>query len=195
LASLGVDGAYQSGQGAYVRAAELNPTSPAVPLLSARLEVTQNNVAATEMHLEQALTLKSNYTDAMLFSVQLSVAQNDRAGAIRSADAAARSAPGVASVWFQLGLLQYAAGNMEGAIPALERAVILVPDYANAKYFLGIAYYTQNRQNEGRALFEDLARTNPDSPEVKAILANMQAGKDALDGLPTTQPTEAPVAE
>lgn len=195
LASLRVEDAYENALKAYEKAAELNPTNPAIPLLMARLEVTQGNAERTKAYLERSLTLKPNYTDAMLFGVQLAVSQNDLVSAIRAAESAAQSAPGVASIWFQLGLLHYASGNMTAAIPPLERAITLVPDYANAKYFLGVAYYSQGKKTEAITFFEDLLRTNPGAQEVAQILANMQAGRSALDGLSPAQPTEAPVAE
>lgn len=196
LATLKVTDAYQSAQASYAAAAERNPTSPAIPLIQARLEASQNKIDETQKHLERALTLKPNYTDAILFVVQLAVAQNDLATAVRAAEAATQTAPGVASIWFQLGLLYYAANDTARAIVPLERAIVLVPDYANAKYFLGASYYAQNRTAEAIALFEDLQRTNPDATEVGVILSNMRAGKPAFDGLTTTTPpATAPVAE
>ena len=195
LATLRVEGAYQSARATYDAAAERNPTSPVIPLLTARLEATQGKLAETQKSVERALTLKPNYTDAMLFVVQLAVAQNDLPTAIRAAEAAAQTAPGVASIWFQLGLLYYAGNDMGRAIPALERALVLVPDYANAKYFLGAAYYAQGRKQEGIALFEDLQRTNPDAAEVVAILENMRAGRGAFSGVQNNPPQQAPVAE
>ncbi len=195
LASLRVEGAYASAKTAYAKAAELNPTSPAIPLLFARLEAEQGNSAAVRTHLQKALVLKPNYTDAMLFSVQLAVVEDDLPQALRSAEAAAASAPGVAPIWFQLGLLHYAGGNLDRAIAPLERAVLLAPQYANAKYFLGISYYAEDRTQEAIRLFEELEQTNPSSQEVRTILENMRAGKPALETLPPEEPTEAPLSE
>ncbi len=195
LASLRVEGAYESARTSYEKAIELNPTNPALPLLAARLETIENNTQRAKELLEQSLTLKPNYTAAMLFGVQLAVSQNDLQSALRAAQSAAESAPGVASIWFQLGLLHYANGSMSEAITPLERALILVPDYANAKYFLGIAYYDQGKKNEAIALFEDLQRTNPSEQEVALILANMRADRPALEGITPTESSEAPVAE
>lgn len=196
LAALKVEGAYQSARSAYQLAAERNPTSPAIPLIVARLEAGQGNTQQTEEQITKALTLKPNYTDAILFVVQLAVANNDILTATRAAEAATQTAPGVAPIWFQLGLLYYAGGDTEKAIPPLEQAIVLVPDYANAKYFLGVSYYAQNKTAEAIALFEELQRTNPDAVEVGLILANMRAGKDAFDGIPTQQPPQTtPITE
>lgn len=199
LASLKVDGAYQSAQTAYTAAAQRNPTSPTIPLAAARLEAAQGNAQGTQDNLTKALTLKPDYTDAILFVVQINVANNDLKSAIQNTQIAVQTAPGVASIWFQLGLLYYAGNAAKEAIPPLEQAIVLVPNYANAKYFLGLAYYADGRQNDSLRVFQELAGTNADNAEVKAIVANLQAGKAPLAGLqPQTPPqnrTTAPVAQ
>lgn len=181
LAALNVEGAYDSAKQAYEAAAVQNPTSPAIPLALARLEASKNNKDTTQTYLAQALTLKPNYTDAILMVVQLNIANNDIPSAIQAAQAAAQTAPGIAPIWFELGLLHYANNDMANAIPALEAAVSLVPDYANAKYFLGLAYYAQNRPQEAIQQFQDLSVSNPESTEVVLILNNMRTGKPPFD--------------
>lgn len=201
LASLKIQGAYENARASYESAATKNPSNPAISLALARLEASQGHQQLTSDSLTKALTLKPNYTDAILLVVQLDVANNDIPNAIRAATAAAQTAPGVASIWFQLGLLYYAAGDTKDAIAPLEQAVKLVQDYANAKYFLGLSYYAQNRASDAVKQFQDLTKSNPDSAEVKLILSNMVNGKkpfeDATppaDQPPQTRPT-APVGE
>ena len=183
LAGLKVEGAYDQASTTYQAAMVRNPNNPAITLALARLAAREGNGPATEAYLRASLTQKPNYTDAILFLVQLNVANNDLPSAIQAAQAAVQSAPGVAPIWFQLGLLYYSGGDTKSAIPALEEALKIQGDYANAKYFLGLSYYSQNRQVEAMTLFQDLARTNPDNTEVAAIIANMQAGKPALEGI------------
>ncbi len=183
LASLKVEGAYESAQAAYGAAAQRNPTSPSIPLVVARLEAAHSNAKGTQDNITKALTLKPDYTDAILFVVQINVANNDLNSAIKNTQAAVQTAPGVASIWFQLGLLYYAGNNFKDAIPPLEQAIVLVPNYANAQYFLGLAYYAQGRQNDSLRLFEGLVTTNPENAEVKNIVANLVAGKKPLEGI------------
>lgn len=191
LAGLGVSGAYEQASTTYGAAAVRNPNNPAIPLALARLHARAGNGAETERFLRTSLTLKPNYTDAILFLVQLNIANNDLASAVQAANAAVQTAPGIAPLWFQLGLLYYAGGDTRSAIPALEEALRIQNDYANAKYFLGLSYYAQNRQIDALALFEDLARTNPDNAEVRAIIENIKEGRSALDGVGPQQPGEA----
>jgi cytochrome c-type biogenesis protein CcmH/NrfG len=111
-----------------------------------------------------------------------------------------QTAPGVAPIWFQLGLLYYVVEDVENATLALEQALALVPDYANAKYFLGLSYYAQGRVTEAIEHFQDLSVTNPDNQEVSLILSNMAAGRQPFEDatVPFTPPEErqnAPVEE
>ena len=202
LASLGVGGAYESAKDNYERAATLNPSSPEIPLLLARLAAGHSrDLRPIEVHLSKSLTLKPDYTDAILFLVQLNVANKDIPNAIKAAQAAVRSAPGVPSIWFELGLLYYTAKDVKNAAPVLEQAVKLQPDFANAKYFLGLAYAAQNRAPEALQQFVDLEKTNPDNQEVKFILDNLRSGKSPFENAQppvTDSPQEretAPIAQ
>jgi tetratricopeptide (TPR) repeat protein len=201
LASLKVSGAYENAKAAYDAAATHNPTNPQIPLLLSRLEAQHGNLQGVQTYLAQALTMKPDYTDAILFVVQLNVAQKDIPNAIRAATAAVQSAPGVPSIWFELGLLYYSAGDIADAIPPLEQSVKLQPDYANAKYFLGLSYASQNKLPDAIQQFSDLTKSNPDNQEVKLILSNLQAGKPPFAGAqppvtPTPQDrTTAPISQ
>jgi tetratricopeptide (TPR) repeat protein len=196
LASLNVEGAYESAKAAYQAAAERNATNPTIPLILARLESSRNNLVLAQEQVAKSLTLKPNYTDAILFVVQLNVANNDIPRAIEAAIAAAQTAPGVAPIWFQLGLLYYASGDAQNATAAFEQAVRIVPEYANAKYFLGLSYNAQDRTAEAIAMFEDLARTNPDNAEISLILGNLRTGRPPFEGAtpPVTPPEDRPQA-
>ena len=201
LSSLSVQGAASTAADTYVAASKQNPTNPAIPLAIARLAAAQNNQGITTQYLTQALTLKPNYTDAILLVVQLDVANKDIPNAIKAATAAAQTAPGVAPIWFELGLLYYSAGDATHAAQALNQAVTIQPDYANAKYFLGLSDYILKDTAGAIKQFQDLSVSNPDNAEVKLILGNLQAGKQPFDGAqppvtPTPQDrTTAPVSQ
>jgi len=197
LNTLKIEGAYDSAKQYYAEAQKLNPNNPQIALSLARLEAAKGNLQLTQEAVTRALTLKPNYTDAILFVVQLNVANNDIPNAIRAATAAAQTAPGVGPIWFELGLLYYAAGDTKSAVPALEQAVTIVPDYANAKYFLGLSYYNEKRSAEAQKQFEDLAKSNPESEEVKLILSNIKANKPPFESAQppvSTNPTKRTTA-
>ncbi|MCX6820122.1 MAG: tetratricopeptide repeat protein [Candidatus Adlerbacteria bacterium] len=182
LASIEVSQAYENAKALYMQAYTYNPTNPEIPLAVARLESVHGNSAAVTAALTQALTLKPDYTDAILFVVQLNVVNKDIPNAIVAARAAVNSAPGVPSIWFELGLLYYSAGNMKDAATALAQAVVLAPQYANAKYFLGLAYAALGRTSDAVVQFKDLQASNPDNTEVAFILGNLESGKAPFDG-------------
>jgi tetratricopeptide (TPR) repeat protein len=190
LSSIGVQGAAQTALNAYQAAAALDPTNPVIPLNEARLAVQNNNTQLTTQFLQKALTLKPNYTDAILLVVQLDVANKDIPSAIRAATAAAQTAPGVAPIWFELGLLYYTNNDFKDAAAALEQALAIEPNYANAQYFLGLSQYALGDAADATKQFEALSANNPDNSEVKLILANMQAGKPPFTG--ETPPAPAP---
>ncbi len=201
LSALNVQNAYQMAEKTYYDAAGLNSSNPQIPLLLARVEANHNNLQLTQAFLQKSLTLKPNYTDAILFAVQLYVAQKDLPNAIAAAKAAVQSAPGVPSIWFELGLLYYAGGDTKDAIDPLQKAITIQSDYANAKYFLGLSEYAQGQVQAAMALFTDLKSSNPDNTEVALILSNMQAGKPPFTSAqppvtahPETRAT-APVSE
>ncbi len=181
LATNKVQGAYANAKAAYTSAAALSPLNPAIPLLWARLEASAGTVQGLQDALKQSLTLKPDYTDAILFLAQVDIARNDLASAINNTQIAAQTAPGVPSIWLQLGLLYYAGGDTKNAIAPLEQALKLQPDYANAQYFLGLSYAAQGRTQDALALFQRLSQTNPDNADVKSALANMGAGRKPLD--------------
>jgi tetratricopeptide (TPR) repeat protein len=199
LASLKVPDAEANARAAFAATAQRNPTNPLIPLTLARFEASMGNGDATQKAVTQALQLKPDYTDAILFVVQINVANNDLNAAIENTKIAVQTAPGVASLWFQLGLLYYSGNDTKDAIPTLEQAITLVPDYANAKYFLGLSYYAQGRQSDALRLFQELVSSNPDNAEVKKIVSNLQSGKKPLDGIePPVKPEDrktAPVGQ
>ncbi len=201
LSTLKVQAAAQTALNTYQQAAAEDPTNPTIPLDIARLAANQGNQQITTTFLTQALTLKPNYTDAILLVVQLDVANKDIPNAIKAATAAAQTAPGVAPIWFELGLLYYSSGDATHAAQALQQAVTIEPDYANAKYFLGLSDYILKDNADAIKQFQDLAASNPGNTEVTLILSNLQAGKDPFAGAQppvTSTPqnrTTAPVSQ
>ena len=112
------------------------------------------------------------------------------AEAIRRTDEASLLSPNDVGLFFQLGLLKYTAKDYQGAITALERATSLTADYANAMYFLGLSYDKVGREDDAIKQFARIEELNPDNQEVKNILKNLRAGKDAFANVPP--PNNAP---
>ncbi|MDE2213219.1 MAG: hypothetical protein KGJ34_01655 [Patescibacteria group bacterium] len=190
LTPLNVQGAYQSEVTAYEEAMKLDPTNPAIPLLLARAEASENlssNSSQVQDLIKQSLTLKPDYTDAFLLAEQVAVAQNDVQTAIAAAKSAILSDQGdtaenLGPLWFQLGLFYYVENDMTDAVTAFQNSLSLIPNYANAQYFLGLAYYSVKQTQNAIAEFEQLSQTNSGNTEVALILANLEAGKNPFAG-------------
>lgn len=194
LLQVKVEGAYEQAALNYSKAGELNPTNPGIRLSQARLEVLKGDNAAAREFIRQSLELKRNYTDAIFLLSQIEVAEGNLKEAIASVESAALFAPNDPVVFFQLGFLYYNDKNYQKAAEALSRSVGLQPEYANAKYFLGLSLAELGQTEEAVSQFEYLTQTNPDNQDVKKILENLKAGKDAFAGVsaPNDKPETLP---
>jgi cytochrome c-type biogenesis protein CcmH/NrfG len=182
-----VQGAYESAQMAYNEAYRRNPKNPAIAIMFARLEIAKGDLKTARAYVYQAIQAKQNYLDAYFLLSQIEVSDKNLKGAIESVTAASVIDPTNASTFFQLGLLKYNAQDIPGAIVALEQSLKLAPDYANAKYFLGLSYELSNQHAKAIGLFEDLAKTNPESKEVQTILSTLKSGKSLFNNTQTTK--------
>jgi tetratricopeptide (TPR) repeat protein len=186
---LNISGAYDNAKTTYGEGLARNPQSPEIELILARLEITNKDNDEARVHIDKALAEKADYADAIFLLSQIDIAEGNISKAIESVRSVATLSPNDAGVFFQLGLLYYNQKDYVNAIGALERAVVLSPEYANAKYFLGLSYYQVDNTAE-RAIneFKDLATTNPDNAEIKAILDNLEAGKPPFTNQPDSKP-------
>jgi cytochrome c-type biogenesis protein CcmH/NrfG len=174
---VGIEGAYDSALTAYNQAYALNPTNPQISLKLARLEAFKGNAAEARNRVNEAISKKSNYSEAAFFLTQLEIQEGNIAAALDSAKSASLLSPNDPLVFFQLGLLHYHSADYQAAINALERAVGLNDQYANARYFLGLSYSNVGRGQDAVAQFEVIEQFNPDNKEVKFILSNLRAGR------------------
>lgn len=180
---------YQIGQ-VYLAKADLDTaknssqqTSGAKQQLS---DKAKEYLASAKQYFEKASAEKSNYLPAQ-FMVAVTL---DRMGQINDAIAKLEESkkinPSDVGILFQLGVFYYKAEQYDKAQAQLEQAVKLAENYSNARYFLGLAYDKQNQRQKALEQFQKVLDLNPDNQDVKKIIANLQAGKKALDGLQET---------
>ena len=165
---LNIDGAYENAKTAYLRAMELNPTNPTLPYILAQLEIANEQPAAAEEYLMQAIALKQDYTQAIFLLSQLQVAQGKSAEALKAAESAAFFAPNDPVVLFQLGILRSGTGDTQGAIAALARAVELNAQYANARFFLAVAYALAGQYPAAVEQLEVVSSLSPENAQAVA---------------------------
>jgi cytochrome c-type biogenesis protein CcmH/NrfG len=191
LIPLQVSGASDNARTAYQQAVVINPTNPQFPLTLARISVLSGDNETAKDFIAQALQLKNNYTDAIFLLSQIEIQAGEVDKAITSVEAASFLAPNDPTILFQLGLLKYSKEDFAGAVVALERAVTINTEYSNARYFLGLSYFQLGNPESALEQFRVVEGFNPDNAEVKAIVANLVAGKSPFDGFePPPQPIE-----
>lgn len=173
-----IPGAYENAKRTFDEALKVNPHSPVIHILLARLEAAKGDLKGTREYVNKAIAEKSNYAEAHFLLAQIEVAEGKLDRAIPALETTLILSPNNPGLFFQLGLLKYNDRNWPGAIDAFSKAVQLVPEYANAKYFLGLSLQKVSRNNEAIKQFEDLEKGNPDNQEVKLILNNLREGKD-----------------
>ena len=177
---LGVEGAYDHAKLAYESGMKSNPTNPMVYLKLAQLELEHKNTEVAVAHINKALALKPNYTEAYILASQIALSGGDVETAIRSIEFGVAADPNNFDLAFQLGYLYYQSHDYELAEMEFIRSLSLNPDYANAKYFLGLIYDEGGKHELAIKKFEEVLATNPSNQDVIRILANLRAGKPAL---------------
>lgn len=184
---LQVDGAYEAAVNAFVRAGELNPITPSIPITRAQLEIARGDAKAARPFVDAALTLKGDYIPALLLMAQLDLNDGDLDKAIEKAEAASVFEPSNPVIRFQVGLLKYEAKDYAGARDALEAAVTLAPDYANAHFYLGRVYLELKEGDKARSEFEAILKYNPDNEEVTSVITALDQGRDPFAPAPPTE--------
>ena len=200
---IGIQGAEALAQEAYLKAAELEPTSPfpwtelarskvvqAQALALGEAETTRTKVLEEALeHLKKALELKDDYAPAHF----LTAVVYDQQG--RSDEAVAKleetkliAMPNDIGLAFQLGVLYWQRKELDKAQEELTRAIVINPDYSNARYILGLVYDAKGNNSAAKLEFSEVERLNPGNAEVKKILANLEQGLPALEGIQVAQP-------
>lgn len=157
----------------------------------------QDYLNKAEEQFNKAVSVKNNYSPAHYQLALIYDRQGKLDSAVAKMEITRLNFPNDVGVAFQLGLLYYKMQDLSNARAELERATTLDGNYSNARYFLGLIYDRQGNKAAAKENFVKIAELNPDNEEVKKILANLEAGKPALDGIapPPEERAEEPVKE
>ena len=127
-----------------------------------------------------------------VFQNLLMVSSDASTWAINSYDSALELDPNNPYLFFQEGSVYLAEAINLSETPAdknqllvkaqeqLEKAIDLNPNYSNALYSLGIVYDSLGQKNKAIDTFTKLQQLNPTTTDIADILANLKAGKPAL---------------
>lgn len=148
LAVVEVEGAADRARESFGTAKMYDPKNPLIPLLEADLAIQRKDTAAARLLAEEAVKLKSNFTEALFMLAQLDINDGDVNSAITIVNGVVQLEPQNAARRYQLGVLLAGAGRLDEAIVAFEQAVALDSQYANAHYYLGLAYAEKGRAED-----------------------------------------------
>ncbi len=170
LASVGVEGAQDRALEALTKSRELNPKNPLPYLESAIVEARTGKFDESRSYIEQAINLKSNFTEAFFLLSQLEIAQGNVDAAIKSTQAIISLEPQNPARYYQLGVLESANKNILGAIASFEQAIALDGNYANARYLLALAYDEQGRTEDAKKQLEQVLLLNPENTDIATLI-------------------------
>ncbi len=166
----------------------LDPTNPSYQVLFAQLSARFGDFEKARVYLNESISLKNNYTDALFLLSQLDIEEGKTENAIKVTQDILSIEPYNPTRYFQLGLLLAKVDKISDAIKAFEQAIILDNNYANARYFLALAYLDTDRKNDAIVQLKIIETLNPDNQMIKQLIAEVEANKfvkpDAGFGVP-----------
>ncbi len=182
LGSMGIQNTIPPARQSYEQALRLNPKSPRVLFVLARLEFASGDRNKAKEYLRLALAERPNFLEAISFLVQLEIEDKNVPIALVILQNGVAAEPDNFLLRFALGYLHYSSATYKEAAGNFEAAVYLNPVYADAKYFLGLSYAKLGLKEQAVAQFTEVLTLNPESKDVAKIIANIKAGRDALVG-------------
>jgi len=197
-----VGGAEDWAIDSYQKAVELEPKNPYIfnemgliylaqaDLLtkSGKEEGAKENLAKAKESFQRAIDLKSDYAPAHFQLAMIYQREGKVKEAISKLEETKLIVPLDKGLAFQLGLLYYNDNQLEKAKAEFLRAISIDENYSNVRYFLGLIYDKEGKKDLAIEQFEKIEKLNPESQEVKKILANLREGKSALEGIGPLQP-------
>ncbi len=156
----------------YKKALTLEPTNPFIYMEIARTYITEVDFLRGQEDQEEQEQI-ADYLNK----------------AIEAYNKAIELKPNYSLAHFEIALVYDRQGKTAQAIAEFARAVALDSNFSNARYFLGLLYDGEGNKTAAIEQFEKIAELNPDNELVKQILANLKAGKPALE-FPESGPLE-----
>ena len=188
LVPLSISNSYEQAVMAYDKAKVLAPNNPSILLSRANLEMSHKSNDQARKYIDQALAIKSDYTDAIFLLAQIETNEGNLGAAIKQAERAAQLTPNDTTVFFRLGILRYNNSDFSGAVSAFEQSVILDPTYLNARFFLAQSYQKVGRTDDAMVQYNILNKALPDNQSIKSAISALKNGTQApsLDTTDTT---------
>lgn len=199
---IGIEGVADRALESYLKAIELEPTSPFAYGEKARVHILmaqdfaqkgeeklkEENLNFALKDLEKALKLKPDYAPCHYLLAVVYDQKGDLEKAILKLEETKTIASQDVGIGFQLGLLYWRKGEIEKAQREFENVLKLDPKYSNARYMLGLVYEKKGEKERVKEEFKKVFELNPNNQEVKKILENLERNLPALEGIVPNQP-------
>lgn len=176
----------------FARARELDPQNPEYALIEAQLSAREGNLERAREYLNQALTLKRNYVDALYLLSQVEVSQGNTEAALASARAIVTIEPENPARYFQLGALLLGNRDLAGAREAFSVAVAIDTNFANARYLLALIDLEEGNRDAALAQLKVVQATNQDNVQLAALIGQLESGQTVPPPLGITTPVDEP---
>ena len=167
-------GALEWGIKSFEKAISLEPTNPVLYTELGKLYLILGDIPKAKDNFGKAISLKSDYVDALIQEVLISEREGNTVEAISKMEGLATTFPFNVEVLFQLGRLYFNGGRVDDAILQLESVVTLFPNHSNALYSLGIAYQRKGQKEKAISAFEKVLELNPANLDVQAKLNELK---------------------
>lgn len=182
LAMAGVPGALERSTSSLESAKLADPENPVYSLLEAQMAVRRGDVESARSALEEALSKKRNFTEALYLLAQLDIAQGNTDAAIETTQAIISLEPANPTRYYQLGILQTAAQNVDQAILAYSTALQLDPDYANARYFRALLLAERGDIEVAVSELKIVQETNQENEQLSQLIFQLESGELNVTG-------------
>ncbi len=170
------EGLAEKNTALFDKAQMLDPTNPSYSILRAQYMARTGDLVATRKYLMEAVSKKSDYTDALFLISQLDIQEGKTADAIAVTRSIISIEPTNPTRYFQLGVLLATTNNLDEAVSVLETAVGLDVNYANARYFLALAYLDRDRKDDALVQLRIIEETNRDNQMIKELIGQVEDG-------------------
>ncbi len=170
------EGLRERNEALFDLARELDSSNPTYPLLRAQYMAKLGDLEATRRNLQEAISLKNDYTDALFLLSQLDIQEGKTEDAIALTRSIISIEPTNPTRYFQLGVLLATANKLDEATSAFETAVGLDTNYANARYFLALTYLDSGREEDALTQLRIVESTNQDNQIIKSLISSIESG-------------------
>jgi len=148
-------------------ALQLEPSNPAFLTEIGKLKVGQKDNEGAAKLFNQAISLKSDYSDAYMQLVALDEQANKTQEAKNRLASLLQASPFNVAGYFQLGRLYYNDKDYDNAAQNFLAALQLFPNHSNSLYSLGLIYEKQTKYDKALEMFQKVLDLNPGNADVE----------------------------